>query len=152
MQQRHEGALKKRCHCEVRLQRKQLLSGTSSDPMLPDLFLHRPPKETFHEVTHFPKKLHLAKQQWSKGALGGFPIHCFASIQDKQLPALWPPAHADYGCQSRAPPAPLRTCLALTIQSLDAPKVIVWQLEVLCVHPLVERSHDGTGVAGMLQA
>lgn len=44
------------------------------------------------------------------------------------------------------------TRLLLTIQLLDAPKVIFGQPEAVCVHPLVEGSHDGTRVARVLQA
>jgi hypothetical protein len=31
----------------------------------------------------------------------------------------------------------------LTIKLLNAPEIIIRQHEVLCVHPLVERCHDG---------
>ena len=39
----------------------------------------------------------------------------------------------------------------LTIDLLYSPEVIFRQLEVLCLHPLVEWSHDGRGVVGVLQ-
>lgn len=55
------------------------------------------------------------------------------------------------------PPVPLPSprpsaAGSLTVQLLDALEVILRQLEVLCVHPLVEGGHDSTGVAGMFQA
>lgn len=40
----------------------------------------------------------------------------------------------------------------LTVDSLDASAVVVWQLEVFGVKPLVEGGHDGRGVVGVLQA
>ena len=40
----------------------------------------------------------------------------------------------------------------LTIQLLDAPKVILGQLEVVGVHPLVAGRHDSAGVIRVLQA
>lgn len=39
----------------------------------------------------------------------------------------------------------------LTVELLDAPEVVLGQLEGVGVHPLVEWRHDGTGVAGVLQ-
>lgn len=38
-----------------------------------------------------------------------------------------------------------------TINGLDASAVIVWKLEVFCIKPLVERSHDGRRVVRMFQ-
>lgn len=38
-----------------------------------------------------------------------------------------------------------------TIDGLDASPVIVWEVEVLCLKPLVEGGHDGRGVVGVLQ-
>lgn len=43
--------------------------------------------------------------------------------------------------------SPLSSTAALTIELLNAPKVVFGQLEVVDVHPLVERCHDGAGVA-----
>lgn len=40
----------------------------------------------------------------------------------------------------------------LTINLLDAQKVVHGQFEVVRVHVLVEGSHDGRGVVGVLQA
>lgn len=40
----------------------------------------------------------------------------------------------------------------LTVDSLDASAVVVWELEVFSVKPLVEGGHDGRGVVGVLQA
>lgn len=37
-----------------------------------------------------------------------------------------------------------------TVDLLDAPQVVVRQLEVVRLHPLVEGSHDGQGVVGVL--
>lgn len=42
-------------------------------------------------------------------------------------------------------------CRVLTVDLLDALQVVQRQLEVMCVHVLVERSHDGAGVVGVLQ-
>lgn len=39
----------------------------------------------------------------------------------------------------------------LTINLLYAPSVIIRQLKVVCLHPLVEWSHDGQRVVGVLQ-
>lgn len=39
-----------------------------------------------------------------------------------------------------------------TVDRLDASAVIVWELEGFRVKPLVEGSHDGRGVVGVLQA
>lgn len=38
-----------------------------------------------------------------------------------------------------------------TVDCLDAPAVVVWELEVFSLEPLVEGSHDGGGVVGVLQ-
>lgn len=38
-----------------------------------------------------------------------------------------------------------------TIDCLDAPTVVVWELEVFGIKPLVEGGHDGRGVIGVLQ-
>ena len=43
------------------------------------------------------------------------------------------------------------TCWYSTIDFLDALKVVVRKFEVLCVHVLVEWSHDGCGVIGVFQ-
>lgn len=39
----------------------------------------------------------------------------------------------------------------LTVDLLYALQVVQRQLEVVCVHVLIERSHDGTGIVGVLQ-
>ena len=38
-----------------------------------------------------------------------------------------------------------------TVDLLDALEIILRQLEVVCLHVLVEGRHDGTGVVGVLQ-
>lgn len=42
-------------------------------------------------------------------------------------------------------------CLQHTVKLLDAPAVIIRKLEVVRVHPLVEWSHDGRRVIGVLK-
>ena len=44
-----------------------------------------------------------------------------------------------------------KLCRPLTVELLDAPEVVLGQLEVVGVHPLVEWRHDGAGVARVLQ-
>ena len=55
------------------------------------------------------------------------------------------------GAEGRRAEPPVLHGRALTIELLNAPKVVFRQLEVVDVHPLVERCHDGAGVARVLQ-
>lgn len=38
----------------------------------------------------------------------------------------------------------------LTIDLLDAPAVVLRQLEIFCLHPLVKGGHDGQRIVGVL--
>lgn len=70
------------------------------------------------------------------------------------LPYPCPPPRCHDGRQSRPNPAEAMVVPSprpRTVDLLDALEIILRQLEVVCLHVLVEGCHDGTGVVGVLQ-
>lgn len=90
--------------------------------------------------------------EWARAGVGVFPPLVLQpseagmghSIQwlGGYIPTLW---HSGEGMGPPPVPCPR------TVDLLDALKVVLRQLEVVCLHVLVEGRHDGAGVIGVLQ-
>lgn len=63
----------------------------------------------------------------------------------------WSRCFMGLGAENRHAEPPVPHYHPLTVELLNAPKVVFGQLEVVDVHPLVEWCHDGAGVARVLQ-